>query len=49
MIPRTLYRLAWQELASGKPMVLLAGPRQVGKTTLAKVVAGQFVNHVYCS
>ena len=49
MIPRTLYRLAWQELAADKAMTLLAGPRQVGKTTLAKMIVGQFTNHVYCN
>lgn len=28
-------------------MVFLAGPRQAGKTTLAKLIAGSFTNNFY--
>jgi len=47
MYPRPLYTALWQELASEKPMVFIAGPRQAGKTTLAKHISQQFTNHVY--
>ncbi len=30
-----------------KKMVLLAGPRQAGKTTLAKEIAGNFESSIY--
>ena len=30
-------------------MILMAGPRQVGKTTLAQSIAESFVNYVYCN
>ena len=46
MIERRLYRAAWEELAAEKAMVLLAGPRQAGKTTLAESLAESFTNHV---
>jgi predicted AAA+ superfamily ATPase len=36
---RPLYRQIWDELAAHKAMVFLAGPRQVGKTTLVRQVA----------
>lgn len=44
---RGLYRGIWQELSRGKAMVFLAGPRQSGKTTLARLIAGGFANSVY--
>jgi predicted AAA+ superfamily ATPase len=47
MIPRPLYTELWSELADTKPMIFLAGPRQAGKTTLAKAIAEGFTNHVY--
>ena len=47
MIPRPIYAHLWQELAATKAMVLMAGPRQAGKTTLAQAIAGGFTNRVY--
>ncbi|MBU0951480.1 MAG: ATP-binding protein [Elusimicrobia bacterium] len=47
MIKRTLYLDLWQELASGKQMIFLSGPRQVGKTTFTKEIAKEFKNNVY--
>lgn len=44
MIERPLYRAAWEELSAEKSMVFLAGPRQVGKTTLGNWIAGAFRN-----
>ena len=37
----------WEELAGEKQMVFLSGPRQVGKTTLAKEIAKKFINNIY--
>jgi len=47
MEKRTPYRDVWQELSREKSMVFLAGPRQSGKTTLSKLIAGSFKNHLY--
>jgi predicted AAA+ superfamily ATPase len=47
MISRELYWKIWQELASDKEMVFLAGPRQAGKTTLAGIIAEGFANSLY--
>lgn len=47
MYGRKLYINIWQELASDKSMVFLAGPRQAGKTTLAKIIARSFTNNLY--
>jgi predicted AAA+ superfamily ATPase len=47
MVARELYRKIWQELASDKEMVFLAGPRQAGKTTLAGTIAEGFANSFY--
>ncbi|HEY5496712.1 MAG TPA: ATP-binding protein [Syntrophales bacterium] len=47
MIARELYRNIWQELASDKEMVFLAGPRQTGKTTLGGIIAEGFANSLY--
>lgn len=44
---RPLYRSLWEELSRQKAMVFLAGPRQAGKTTLAKRIARSFPNQVY--
>ncbi len=44
---RTLYEGLWRTLDGFKPMLFMAGPRQVGKTTLAKQIAGGFANSVY--
>ena len=46
---RDLYRRIYDELAADKEMVFLAGPRQVGKTTFAKMVADSFTNRLYCN
>ena len=47
MVTRDSYLKIWQELAGDKSMVFLVGPRQVGKTTLAKIVSRSFVNSLY--
>jgi uncharacterized protein len=47
MYERGLYFRIWQELAMDKSMVFLAGPRQAGKTTLAKHIARSFTNSLY--
>ena len=47
MIPRPVYTALWETLAADKRMVLLAGPRQAGKTTLAKAIAEGFPNRTY--
>jgi hypothetical protein len=47
MLKRELYVRIWEELSAEKSMVLLAGPRQCGKTTLAKAIAEGFSNNIY--
>lgn len=47
MEKRTPYRKIWQELSREKSMIFLAGPRQSGKTTLAKLIAESFANSLY--
>ncbi|MCP4667069.1 MAG: ATP-binding protein [Deltaproteobacteria bacterium] len=47
MEKRLLYEKIWQELAATKPMILLAGPRQVGKTTLSQFISQSFTNSLY--
>ena len=47
MEKRPLYEKIWQELAASKPMILLAGPRQVGKTTLSQFISQSFTNSLY--
>lgn len=49
MNKRELYAKIWSELARDKSMVFLAGPRQSGKTTLAKIIAESFSNSLYFS
>ena len=44
---RELYERIWRELSGEKPMVFLAGPRQAGKTTFARMVSSTFANSVY--
>lgn len=45
---RAIYKDLWDELSADKPMVMLAGPRQSGKTTFArKIVAKDFADTVY--
>lgn len=43
---RPLYMETWRQLATDKAMVFLSGPRQSGKTTLARTIAEEFTNHV---
>src|SRR3989338_8715306 len=48
MNQRSLYKLLWDRLSMDKAMVLLAGPRQAGKTTFAKdIVAPDFKDTIY--
>jgi uncharacterized protein len=47
MYTRKLYLKIWQELSREKSMIFLAGPRQVGKTTLSKLISRGFVNNLY--
>jgi len=47
MVTRQPYLKIWEELARDKSMVFLVGPRQVGKTTLAKDISRSFVNNLY--
>ena len=47
MEKRELYVRIWRELARDKGMIFLAGPRQSGKTTLAKLIAEAFTNSLY--
>ncbi|MBN1773688.1 MAG: ATP-binding protein [Deltaproteobacteria bacterium] len=49
MESRAPYQRIWQTLAAEKALVLLAGPRQVGKTTLARLIAGTFANSAYAN
>ncbi|MCK4413737.1 MAG: ATP-binding protein [Candidatus Eisenbacteria sp.] len=47
MLKRVPYVRIWKELSAEKSMVLLAGPRQCGKTTLAKMISAGFANSLY--
>lgn len=47
MDTREPYLKIWQELYREKSMIFLVGPRQVGKTTLAKIISRSFVNNLY--
>ena len=49
MVNRTSYFKIWETLAAEKSMIFLAGPRQAGKTTLAKIIAEGFANTLYCN
>ncbi len=40
MKTRTLYKHLWKDLVAEKSMILLSGPRQVGKTTFMKNIVG---------
>jgi predicted AAA+ superfamily ATPase len=45
---RAIYKALWDELSADKPMIMLAGPRQSGKTTFARgIVAKDFSDTVY--
>jgi uncharacterized protein len=47
METRDLYVRTWRELARDKSMVLLVGPRQVGKTTLSQIISKSYPNNLY--
>jgi len=47
MEKRTPYISTWKELSADKSMVFLAGPRQSGKTTLARIIAQSYTNSLY--
>lgn len=47
MYNRLFYIKIWKELAAEKNMIFVAGPRQAGKTTLAKLIAHSFANNYY--
>lgn len=47
MIKRLIYSTLWEQLSSEKQMVFISGPRQTGKTTLAKEIANSFKNSIY--
>ena len=47
MDTREPYLKIWQELSREKSMIFLAGPRQAGKTTLAKIISSNFTNNLY--
>lgn len=47
MKQRPYYQVFWQELQSEKAMIFMSGPRQVGKTTLAKSFAAAQGSSVY--
>ena len=47
MLDRALYTAIWSELSAEKSMVFLAGPRQGGKTTLARSLSESYANKLY--
>ena len=47
MLKRKLSIDLWESLSSEKQMIFLSGPRQVGKTTLAKFIARSYSNKYY--
>ena len=47
MKSRPLYMNMWKELSAEKPMIFVVGPRQSGKTTLARMISDAHVNHLY--
>ncbi len=47
IMKRPLYVSIWKMLSRFKKMVFVAGPRQAGKTTFAKMIAGEFRNSLY--
>jgi uncharacterized protein len=44
---RRIYQQIWNSLASEKPLILLTGPRQAGKTTLSKLISQDYSNYLY--
>lgn len=48
MKTRTLYKKLWEDLVAEKSMILLSGPRQVGKTTfIQNIVGADYANMNY--
>ncbi len=47
MDSRNPYVRIWADLAAGKSMIFLTGPRQAGKTTLAEIISRSFANSLY--
>jgi hypothetical protein len=47
METRDPYVRIWKDLAEEKSMVFLVGPRQVGKTTLSKIISNACANTLY--
>jgi predicted AAA+ superfamily ATPase len=47
MKKRSYYESFWREFSGQKPMVMIAGPRQAGKTILAKAIAATEASSVY--
>jgi predicted AAA+ superfamily ATPase len=47
MEKRPLYFKTWETLAADKCMIFLSGPRQAGKTTLARHISETFANSLY--
>ncbi len=47
MLPRDKYIELWNELSENKSMILLAGPRQCGKTTLSKMISESMSQSIY--
>jgi uncharacterized protein len=48
MNKRVLYKKVWDQLSADKSMIMLAGPRQAGKTTFARdIVAKDFSDVIY--
>lgn len=45
---RAIYKELWDELSADKPLIMLAGPRQSGKTTFARDIVGKdFSDTIY--
>ena len=47
MLNRDIYTAAWETLVRDKGLILLTGPRQVGKTTLARMLLQRHTNGLY--
>jgi len=47
MKKRNIYIRTWEELSCEKNMIFLTGPRQAGKTTLARMISDSFANQLY--
>jgi len=47
MKKRNIYIRTWEELSCEKNMIFLTGPRQAGKTTLARMISDSYENQLY--